>query len=342
MDSRYVARRIGLITGLVTTGLLASGCYATRQAWHQGKMLMRRTALSEAVKDPTTPPEVQQRLSEVPRLLDFARLYGLTPGESYQKYIDNGDRPVSWLVYAAYPERLELKTWWFPFVGSVPYLGYFSKSERDEQARQFKDQGLDVATGAVSAFSMLGFLPDPVYRSMTRRSRIDFAHLIFHELVHRTVWIKGSVAFNERFAEIFSQRMTLAWLNQQDDTEANRQFLKAMADQELFSKWAISLKSALEQIYESKIPDGELKLKKSDLIRRWTTVEKPAFAGTDLVGGREWNNASLLAAQLYSGNRFHCQLTPMNPERGKLLIAWAVAQKNSDIATDATLEKVCL
>ncbi|NBQ54225.1 MAG: hypothetical protein EBU49_11685, partial [Proteobacteria bacterium] len=122
-----------------------SGCYVSRLAWHQGKLLGSRRDVSEVVLDPSTPPSVRARLTELPGILAFAKSCGLEPGNSYQRYIDNGDRPLSWLVYAAKPDRLESVTWWFPFSGRVPYLGFFSKDERDEEEAGLKSKGYDTA-----------------------------------------------------------------------------------------------------------------------------------------------------------------------------------------------------
>jgi len=96
---------------------------------------------------------------------------------------------------------LESITWWFPIVGRVPYLGYFSKADRDSKASELRTEGYDVYETGVGAYSSLGWFDDPIYSPMLRRSEADFAHLIFHELTHRTLWIRGSVEFNENLAE---------------------------------------------------------------------------------------------------------------------------------------------
>ncbi len=337
------ALRLGLLL-LVLPGM--SGCYVSRLAWHQGKLLGSRRDVSEVVLDPSTPASVRARLTELPEILAFAKSCGLEPGNSYQRYIDNGDRPLSWLVYAAKPDRLEAVTWWFPFSGRVPYLGFFSKEERDEEEAGLKSKGYDTAKGSATAFSMLGIIDDPIYRSMTRRPRNEFANVIFHELVHRTVWVKGSADFNERLAELFARRVTLAWLgsilNGQGDDHDKLDFLADIEDRQKFGVWLTELRRALDAIYQSRRPPDEILRMKAGAFADFTEKRRPKFAGGDLIGGRTWNNAEVLAAGLYDGNDFPCPPEPVVPEKAKQFILWLQANKNSQIATVETLRKVCL
>ena len=328
---------------LVLSGL--SGCYVSRLAWHQGKLLGSRRDVSEVVLDPSTPASVKSRLQELPGILAFAKSCGLEPGNSYGRYIDNGDRPLSWLVYAAKPDRLESVTWWFPFSGRVPYLGFFSKEERDEEEAGLKSKGYDTAKGSATAFSMLGIIDDPIYRSMTRRSRDEFAHVIFHELVHRTVWVKGSADFNERLAEIFARRVTLAWLDSihinRGDNHDKINFLADLEDRRKFGVWLTALRSELEVIYKSGRAVDEILRMKGEAFTDFTRNRRPKFVGADIIGGRVWNNAEVLAAGLYDGNDFPCPPEPAIPEKAKVLMAWLGANKNSEIATVQTLRMVC-
>lgn len=322
--------------------LVLSGCYVTRQAWYQGKLLSSRRDVKEAISDDSTPPAVRQRLEELGKILDFAKACGLRPGDSYQRYIDNGDKPVSWLVHAAPPDKLESVTWWFPFTGRVPYLGFFSRAERDEEERALKAQGYDTARGSVTAFSMLGFFPDPVYRSMTRRSRDEFAQLVFHELVHRTVWIKGSANFNERLAEVFSRRVTLAWLKSIGDEKASSDFLAMIEDRKKFGQWLGALRIALTKVYSSGMPREEILREKALVFAEFTGDRSPSFKSGELIKGRDWNNAEVMAAGLYDGDEFECPPRPITPDEARTFMEWLVANKDSGIATDETLSKACL
>lgn len=318
-----------------------SGCYVSRLAWEQGKLLGSREDVPDVLARPETPPAVRERLTDLAGILDFARECGLTPGSSYSRYVDNGDRPLSWLVYAAKTDRLESITWWFPFVGRVPYLGFFDKKARDEEESELRKNGYDTARGTATAYSLLGFLPDPIYRSMTRRSREDFAHLIFHELVHRTVWIEGGTTFNERLAEVLARRMTVAWLARVKDEAAIDIYKVDLEDTRVFGHWLRELREELEKVYGASSAATDLANRKAEVFARFTGPRKPAFKGGDRIGGRTWNNAEVLAAALYDSSDFDCPLLPAEPAKLKVFMTWLGENKKARIANNETLEIAC-
>jgi predicted aminopeptidase len=298
--------------------------------------------VSEAIGSAGTPEPVKDRLRDLDSIISFARSCGLTPGDSYKRYIDNGDRPLSWLIYAAKSDRLDPVTWWFPMVGRVPYLGFFEKSDRDAKEAELKAEGFDTARGSASAYSFLGFLPDPVYRSMTRRSREEFAHLIFHELVHRTVWVKGSASFNERLAEVLARRLTVSWLEDRKDARALDAYLVDLEDVRLFGVWLKSLRNDLEGLYSSGLDRETIIARKAEVLTSFTTSRKPVFKGIDRISGRSWNNAEVLASALYDASDFNCPLVSADPVKMKAFMDWLQKNRDRSIANDSTLEKACI
>jgi hypothetical protein len=80
---------------------------------------------------------------------------------------------------------------------------------------------------------------------------------------------------------------------------------------------------------------------KGEAFMDFTRNRRPKFVGADIIGGRAWNNAEVLAAGLYDGNDFPCPPEPAIPEKAKVLMAWLGANKNSEIATVQTLRMVC-
>ena len=153
-------------------------CYATRLALQFNNQFNSRRPIGALLQDPKTPKKLKQELKFCLEILDFAQDRGLNTKGAYKYLILNQDKPVSYLVQVAEPLKLQFLTWWYPFVGSVPYRGFFVKDERDKESQKWKKLGYDVSNGQASAFSSLGWFEDPLYQSMLRRSRASFC-LIF-------------------------------------------------------------------------------------------------------------------------------------------------------------------
>jgi predicted aminopeptidase len=210
---------------------------------------------------------------------------------------------VSYIVQAAYKDRLEMKTWWFPIVGSVPYLGFFESPERDQKALELKDAGYDVTTGGVGAFSSLGWFDDPLFSSMLSRSHAELSHLLFHELIHRTLWIPGSTEFNENLAEYGAGILTERYFAKLKDDTSLELYRKKLRDKETFRRWLWELHGTLKRLYDAKPKPGEDTLLRSKALifqSFLTPPKRPRFEVVDYIGQEEWNNATVLAETLYA------------------------------------------
>ncbi len=198
--------------------LLASvfhtGCYTLTQGIEQAKLISRRKPVDEVLREGREKPERLEKLKLVPHVLRYAEeRIGLTPGSSYRTYISL-DRPaLSYVVQAAEKRQLKLKTWWFPIVGAQPYLGFFDKQKAINFQKELVEQGYDTSAGGVQAFSLLGYFPDPIYSSMIDgNDAVNFVELLFHETLHRTIYVPDAYTFNENLAEFVAQHATLMFL----------------------------------------------------------------------------------------------------------------------------------
>lgn len=280
-----------------------SGCYVTRQAWHHQKLYFSKKPISDVLSDPETPPKTRAALESSQRILQFAADQGLKTSGAYKTYIATPKPVVSYIVQAAFKDRLELRTWWFPVVGSVPYLGFYEASERDDKAKQLRDEGFDVTTGGVGAFSSLGWFDDPLFSSMLTRSHADLANLLLHELIHRTLWIPGSTEFNENLAEYGAGILTDQYFDQNKDDHSLAQFKKKQRDKEIFRTWLWDLHTTVKRLYEIRPkPQTAVLLKSRAVIFQTFTSppKRPKFEIIDFIGHEEWNNATLLSETLYA------------------------------------------
>lgn len=283
---------------------LANGCYVTRQAWHHAGLLSQRREIQDVIEDRVTPEFTKGQLKRVVKILEFAAIQGLQVENSYGHYIETGSPVVSYLVQAALTDQLKFKTWWFPIVGEVPYLGFYEKSERDELANELEREGFDIRRGAAGAYSSLGWFEDPIFSSMIQRSHTSLAHLLFHELTHRTFWVQNAAEFNENLAEYIAHLLTIKYLNATSNALEIPKYQARLRDKERLRRWLVNLRAELETIYQTKRPKSEtLKLKANTISKYLYGFRRPTFEDVDLVSGETWNNATILAAVLYAPDR---------------------------------------
>ncbi len=281
---------------------VCSGCYTLEQAFRFNNAYNSRVPLRQMLEDPGLPKADQESLALASKTLAFAKAQGLNVGKAYQYVIPDSHKPVSYSVQAAQPDRLELKTWWFPFAGTVPYLGYFDLQKRDEKAKELRAEGLDVSEGTVGAFSSLGWFADPLYFSMLQRSQADVVQLLLHELVHRSFWSQGSAAFNENLAEFVSLKMTETYLLANGASKEWLQFKRSLERQRIFRSWLMELKSNLSTLYARKdLPKEKILEEKAKIIASFQTEKFPSEILPDYEAARKkpWNNASILGSTLY-------------------------------------------
>lgn len=281
-----------------------SGCYVLRQASYQNKLYKTRRPVSDVLEDSTIDAQLRANLSLTQEISAFAQAHGLNAKGAYGEYVHTEDRAVSYLVQAAEPDSLTSVTWWFPVVGRVPYLGYFSKDERDEKAAELRKNGKDVALGTVGAFSSLGWFEDPIYRPMLDYKRNDIVHIFLHELTHRTIWISGSPEFNEHLAEFVGHELTVEFLTQKGWQDDLIHYDAAWQDKMVFKRWLVLLKADLKALYE-RTPKPEaavLAAEKSTIFSTYVSGSKKVTLKDRQYVDRkiEWNNATVLGESLYS------------------------------------------
>jgi predicted aminopeptidase len=205
---------------LVLVSLLVSGCftvhYLGQAAVGQAEMLLTARPIPDVLRSERLPARLRRILAWVPELKAYGRTKGLRPTRNYERYADLPRSAAVWVVQACAPLEFEQKTWHFPLVGSVPYLGFFDEAT----ARTFgeslaREEVLDVAVRTASAYSTLGWFNDPVLSTMIPDGEDalgELANTVLHESVHATVYVPGQSAFNESLASFVADRLTLVWL----------------------------------------------------------------------------------------------------------------------------------
>lgn len=184
---------------------LLSGCETLRY-YHQSisghfEIMRERRPIETLLASSQLDDKKRQSLLAVQRIREFAgRHLDLPSAHQYDSYADIGRPYVAWAVSAAGELSLRPKQWCYPLVGCLDYRGFFKKADADAYADRLAQEGWDVYVAPVEAYSTLGWFRDPVLDSFLRRSEPDMAELIFHELAHQRLFIKGDTVFNESFA----------------------------------------------------------------------------------------------------------------------------------------------
>ncbi len=281
-----------------------SGCYAAKQVYYQGNLLATRKRVDVLIWRNDTPAPLKLKLKSVKEVLNYAEISGLNVGGAYATYIETPNAAVSYLVQAAEVDQLKLVTWWFPFIGDVPYLGYYHKADRDTEALRLRNNGYDVEEGVAGAFSSLGWYDDPIYSSMLKNDDAELTHLLFHELVHRTFWVADAAEFNENLAEYVAEKMTQAFLNQKGMSKELNDYDSDRADKAMLRKWLRDLRHDLKELYDGPLKGrrNQILVEKAKVFAKYTTTQFPKFndQGYQRLQKKSWSNATVLAMSVYS------------------------------------------
>jgi len=262
-----------LSISLLSTFLL-SGCspfYIVQAAYEQGKILWRREPIEAALKTPDLDPETREKFQLVLAVRDFARNHlKLRVRGSYSTY-SYVDRPtVSYVLMAVPKTDLAPHTWWFPFVGRFPYKGFFSLEAAKAEAERFQGRGYDTYIRTAPAYSTLGWFDDPLMLHLLRYDSVSLAGLIFHELVHNTVFIAGAVGFNESLANFVGHRATILFFRDSlgEGSPEYRRAVESWEEELGFSAFIAEVARSLGEIYGGDLPLEERLRRREDVFSR--------------------------------------------------------------------------
>ena len=161
----------------------------------------------------------------------------LKPTKNYTTFAKLNRPYVTYVVSAAPKWELKHHLWSYPFIGDMPYKGFFNEADARELEEELKGQDLDTFFRGVSAYSTLGWLKDPLLSSMLNYQEDDLVNTIIHETTHATLFIKSSADFNERMAVFAGTKGTeLFYLKREGENSATLKEIRAQnSDSHLFS-----------------------------------------------------------------------------------------------------------
>ena len=202
--------------------VLFPGCYYGHLAQGQARLLAARQPVDEVVAAPDTSPELKAQLSAIRRSRDYARQIGLTVKSQYTDYVAwPHDRIITSLVVTQ-PGSVEPYPFSYPFVGELPYKGFFDHDRAETEAESFRQKGFDVCLLPVPAYSTLGFFADPITDPMLRGGEGPAVETVLHEFVHATVFVDGDADLNESSASFIGEEASVLFFAPDPEKAAQR------------------------------------------------------------------------------------------------------------------------
>lgn len=302
MSDRKLFRAAALLSALACL----SGCYYVQAARGQLDVMHKREPIGEIIRSSDTPAELAERLQLVQDARQFSiEELQLPDNDSYRSYADLERDYVVWNVVAAPEFSLQPKTWCFPVAGCVNYRGYFDEEAARRYAAKLENRGYDVAVGGVAAYSTLGRFSDPVLNTMMRWEDVDLAAVLFHELAHQKLYIKGDSEFNESFASAVEEFGVRRWLESRGSGDELDTYQERRDLRQRLMELVEQARADFDVIYSSDTAVDTMRAQKRERLEQLTTainaeLEKSGREAPDWL--REGlNNARLASMALYNG-----------------------------------------
>ena len=278
--------------------LLCAGCesvaYYGQAIGGHLKLMAAARPVDAWIDDPSTPPELKQRLEVAQRIRQYAsRELHLPENGSYHSYADLKRRYAVYNVFAAPKFSVDPKPECFPFTGCVAYRGFYSEDAARQHAAKLREQGYDVYVGGVLAYSTLGWFDDPLLSTFIRYPDSQVARLVFHELAHQVVYAKNDTTFNESFAVVVEEEGVRRWLEAENRRVELAAFYEAQARKRDLAARIKETRERLKLVYDSSLTEEQkLEQKRAEFDRLRASF--PQFVPA------EPNNAFLVSIALYN------------------------------------------
>lgn len=303
---------MALISTLALTGCGIDFAYLIPAAAGQFNILARSIPIEVAIENGQLTQEQIAKLELIQNVRNYARdVIGLKVSNNYENFFNSQGNPVAFNISASRKDMFEPKLWWFPIVGTVPYLGYFDRALVDAKFSELQNEGLDVFMYEIEAYSGIGVIPNLVFSPMLKRSDITIMDTIIHELLHSTIWRINDTDFNESLATFYGRAGALSYLADRypDQPEFNQEAIDRFEDYDRYTSFMLTLFNELDVFYSSAL-SSEQKINDRGAIfqagrNRFAREVQPLMNRPDRYA---WvqdipdNNAWMLGIQRYNLN----------------------------------------
>ena len=302
-------KRCVILIAVLLLAVALSACgslrYYSQAIVGQWQVLQAREDMASLISNPATPAALVDKLIQAQSIRRYASdVLGLPDNDSYTQYADVQRPFVVWNVVAAPLDSLTPLRHCFPFAGCVVYRGFFKQSAAQGYADSLQAQGYATYLYGVRAYSTLGWFDDPILNTMLNTTNERYlAGLIFHELTHQVVYVKGASEFNESFATAIEELALQQWLLDQGRTDWQQQQRAAQQRQQQFFALVRQHREKLAQVYRQPSFDdtqkqaiyAQLRAGYASLKQEWQ-----GYSAYDHWFASQLNNAKLAVFSAYN------------------------------------------
>ena len=281
--------------------------YYSQAARGQLTIVFGREDIQRLIERQDLSDELADKFARVMDIREFAESeLGLPVGGNYSSYVDIEREHVVWNVFAAPEFSVEPVNWCYPIAGCVAYRGYFSELSALRYAVKLEEDGLDVYTGGVDAYSTLGWFEDSLLSTVLNRADYQLAGLIFHELAHQLVYLPGDTTFNESFATAVEREGVRRWLAKSNKDSNIAAALLDYDRQQQFVDLVTDYRDRFESLYQLDLNASSMRSQKLELQQmlreEYATLKQQwqGYEGYDGWFSRSLNNAQLSTVASYN------------------------------------------
>jgi predicted aminopeptidase len=282
--------------------------YLLKMGHGQLNILIHTEKIEDVLREGKLSKPQEEKLRLVERIRRFSvDSLGYKETRNFTTYFDQKDQPLLWVVTACKPFSFKAYEWEFPLIGSVSYKGFFNQKLGLDEYLRLVRAGYDADLSPVSAWSTLGWLPDPVLSSMLKRSKARLANLLFHELFHATYYARSTVEVNENLANFISHKATLIFLR--SDTTERKGYLQGISDDSLFNNLIFAGYKKLDRFYRTHAGGDTTIMKREKekllvdiyrdvMLAKFHNAKRFRYAARDILVSK---NAFFIDARRYDG-----------------------------------------
>jgi len=303
-----IARLAAIACMLVLPGCEMAAYYLQAIGGHLD-IMTRAQPLVRVLADPETPEVLKAKLATAARIREFAsRELKLPDNGSYRSYAELGRPFAVWNVVAAPEFSLLPVQSCFPVAGCVSYRGFYAREDALRHAARLRAAGNDAFVGGVPAYSTLGWFDDPLLSTFIRYPDAELARLVFHELSHQLIYLKGDSTFNESFAVAVEREGVRRWLKDAGRTAELQAFAEADQRRRDFAQLMAAARERLARLYREPLAPRAMRARKAEAFAAFKADYAAlksgpwkGFAGYDrFLAEAEPNNALLASFATYT------------------------------------------